>query len=231
MMLVTSTRGDPVSRNYSAYGCFLLPTMQTRKPKLTKVGWLAGDHTVSGGLQAQASLQIPLEENPHENGYPTFRAGRKGSFSRDSVKCFNKPDLAAASEKKTGLFLPVMPVPVPSCAKRLSKWMAWGTADCPTAGPWHGFCGRAERTDEQLEAFLATVGPRDAPSPQTKWSRFLGGQMGSTQLTPGLTQPARDILVAVTASSCEGRPSGMGPSAPLSAGSHHQRWLWSSTPP
>lgn len=152
-----------MSRNCSPYMCSLLPIVQTREPKPTEVGWLACDHAMSGSLQAQASLQIPLEENPHENGNPTFRAGRKESFSWESVKCFDKPDLAGTSEKKTGLFLPVMLVP--GCAKSLSKWMASGTADCPAAGPWHGFSCRADRTDEQLEAFLATVESREATVP------------------------------------------------------------------
>ena len=79
------------------------------------------------------------------------------------TEVFQQPNLAGTSEKKTGLFLPVMLAP--GCAKSLSKWRASGTADCPTAGPWHDFPCRAERTDEQLEVFVATVGDQDATVP------------------------------------------------------------------
>lgn len=123
-------------------------------------------------------------------------------------------------EKKTGLFLPI--TPAPGCAKTLSKWMALGTG-CMlhAAGPWHGFPCRVER--KPSEPLLGVGTPL---SSQTKWSQFSGGQPGSTQLAQGVTQ-ALSVLAAVTACCREGKWSGT--SAPLSAGSHHQRWLWHST--
>lgn len=74
---------------------------------------------MGGRLHVQSSLPISVEESLHENRNPTLRVGSKGSFSWDSVKCFNKCDLVGTSRKKTGLFLLVMLVP--GCMCTLSK--------------------------------------------------------------------------------------------------------------
>ena len=174
-----------------------------RMPKPREVGWLACDHTRSGRLQVQACLQILLEENPHENRNPTFRAEGKGSFSWDSVKWFNKPDLAGTSKKKTSLFLPVMRVP--GCAKTLSKRirncrlsLSWDLAWLPLLG----------RESSWAAGKLSHSWVGTPLSPQTKRSHFSRGQPRSTRLALGLTQAPR-VWVVVAASPHQGKLSGM----------------------
>lgn len=144
--------------------------------------WLACDHTRSGRLQIQASLQIPLEENLPENVNPTLRAEGKGSFSWNLVKCFNKPDLARTSKKKTGLFLSVMRIP--GCTKTISKSMTSETPDSPAAGTWHSSRYWARRATGKVSHSWVWM----SLFPQTQWSQFSRGWQDSPGLALGLSQ-------------------------------------------
>lgn len=93
--------------------------------------WLACDHTRSGRLQIQASLQIPQEENLPENRILHSGLKAKGLSPGFSEVLPHKPDLAGPSKKKTGLFLPVMWIS--GCAKTISKSM---TSETQTLRSW-----------------------------------------------------------------------------------------------
>ena len=144
--------------------------------------WLACDHTRSGRLQIQASHQIPLEENPPEDENPALGTEGKGSFSWNLVKCFNKPDLAGTSKKKTGRFLSVMQIP--GCTKTISKSMTSETPDSPAAGTWHSppywvrrATGKVSHSWVWTSLFL-----------QTQWSYFSRGRQDSPGPALGLSQ-------------------------------------------
>lgn len=94
-----------------------------------------------------------------------FGAGGKESFSWDSVKSFNKTDLAGTSLKKTGPFL--LAVLVPGCGTHFpSGWHRTLQAVHSWALAWFPLLGRVDSsTAGKLEARSAIAGGLDVTVP------------------------------------------------------------------